>query len=127
MAKKGTYNHAEAFCLMWYKCEKCGHEMRIWNSRDGVTPFIIACPACRMGEAKHIDWGRDQPYPDFIPPQGHLVFIDFPQSLKRVTAHKRVLSFDGTEFELLGQERADMIESLAKGIADYEPFLIRVP
>lgn len=40
------YNHAEAFCLMWYKCESCPHCERIWNSRDGVTPFGTSCPSC---------------------------------------------------------------------------------
>lgn len=39
------YRHAEAFCLMWYAC-KCGHRERIWNSRDGVTPYGCACPSC---------------------------------------------------------------------------------
>ena len=37
------YKHAEAFCLMKYRCEKCGQAEVVWNSRDGVTPFIINC------------------------------------------------------------------------------------
>jgi hypothetical protein len=41
-----AYQHKEAFCLMWYGCP-CGHRERIWNSRDGVTPFGgILCPSC---------------------------------------------------------------------------------
>ena len=35
------HNHAEAFKLMIYACENpdCLHQEKIWNSRDGVTPF----------------------------------------------------------------------------------------
>ena len=48
----------EAFMLMWYACE-CGHRERIWNSRDGVTPFVMACPSC--GEnLRHVDWQSDE-------------------------------------------------------------------
>ena len=47
------YNHAEAYCLMKYKCEKCGTVETIWNSRDGVTPFIINCEKCN-GHMQHI-------------------------------------------------------------------------
>lgn len=53
--------HAEAFNLMWYGC-KCGHRERIWNSRDGVTPFGTACPSCD-GIMDHIDWRRDERAP----------------------------------------------------------------
>lgn len=51
------YEHAEAFCLMWYGC-KCGHRERIWNSRDGVTPFGMGCPSCG-GSMSHVDWQKD--------------------------------------------------------------------
>lgn len=43
------YRHREAYCLMWYAC-RCGHRERIWNSRDGVTPFGgILCTSCGGG------------------------------------------------------------------------------
>jgi hypothetical protein len=35
------YNHAEAFCVMTYRCRKCGTVEALWNSRDGVTPLAI--------------------------------------------------------------------------------------
>lgn len=49
--------HKEAFCLMWYAC-KCGHRERIWNSRDGVTPFGCNCPSC-SGTMSHVEWHND--------------------------------------------------------------------
>ena len=59
----GQFNHKEAFCLMNYRCETCGHTEKIWNSRDGVTPFGICCPSC--GETMlHIAWNQDRFAPD---------------------------------------------------------------
>lgn len=46
------YAHAEAFCLMHYKCKKCGLLEPIWNSRDGVAPFTMSCGSC-SGESVH--------------------------------------------------------------------------
>lgn len=58
-----TYNHKEAYCLMWYSCTKCPHIERIWNSRDGVTPFGCNCPSCG-GTMDHTNWNMDELAPD---------------------------------------------------------------
>lgn len=58
-----TNQHGEAFSLMWYSCP-CGHRERIWNSRDGVTPFAMACPSCGQPTMYHTEWGGDTPAPD---------------------------------------------------------------
>lgn len=51
--------HKEAFCLMWYACKACGHRERIWNSRDGVTPFGCDCPSCGK-IMDHVEWRSDE-------------------------------------------------------------------
>lgn len=61
----GTYKHKEAFALMWYRCDECGHRERIWNSRDGVTPFGISCPSCGGHDLLHADWHFDDREPDY--------------------------------------------------------------
>jgi hypothetical protein len=64
-ATSKKYAHKEAFALMWYACI-CGHRERIWNSRDGVTPFSgLFCPSCggrglEVGGLSHVDWQLDQ-------------------------------------------------------------------
>lgn len=58
------YVHKEAFCLMWYGCKSCGHRERIWNSRDGVTPFGCSCPSCSAGIMDHVNWHDDACVPD---------------------------------------------------------------
>jgi hypothetical protein len=57
-AQKPKYKHAEAFALMWYACEACSHRERIWNSRDGITPFGTTCPSCG-DHMSHTDWHSD--------------------------------------------------------------------
>jgi hypothetical protein len=73
--KPRDYNHSEAYCLMVYATEDRSEVETIWNSRDGVTPF---CIKSRDGSKfmNHIDWHRDMPDPDFVPPYGSRVFID---------------------------------------------------
>lgn len=62
-ATKYGCKHDEAFCLMWYRCT-CGHKERIWNSRDGVTPFMLTCPSCNKPSMQHVDWNQDVYTPD---------------------------------------------------------------
>ena len=68
------HNHAEAFCLMKYRCQKCGHGEVIWNSRDGVTPFTVGCPECPDAMV-HVDFASDRYSPDHKPRNGDLVFV----------------------------------------------------
>lgn len=62
------FNHAEAFCLMWYRCDTCGHVERVWNSRDGITPFSMSCMKCGArgirGGMNHTNWSHDACKPD---------------------------------------------------------------
>ena len=71
------HNHKEAFCIMTYRCKDCGFEERIWNSRDGVTPFCIACPKCKGHNHYHVDWFMDRyaPYHSFVMQPGERYFI----------------------------------------------------
>lgn len=51
------FQHNEAFCLMQYDADDATESEVIWNSRDGVTPFIITL---RSGKpATHARWGED--------------------------------------------------------------------
>lgn len=68
--------HGEAFTLMWYAC-RCGHRERIWNSRDGVTPFGgVHCPSCGGDDLKHIEWKRDEYAPKHALQVGQRFFRD---------------------------------------------------
>jgi predicted nucleic acid-binding Zn-ribbon protein len=71
-----AYKHKEAFALMRYGCEKCGHHEIIWNSRDGVTPFCLGCPSCGELSLNHVQWKLDRCDPDHKLHQGQRFFRD---------------------------------------------------
>lgn len=77
--KKKQYNHTEAFCVMSYRCEKCKYNELLWNSRDGVTPFIINCTKCN-GMMQHVCWEKDRCIPNFKPFKGMRIFIDLTKT-----------------------------------------------
>lgn len=100
------YSSQEAFALMWYHCIRrpdvtirevsnvrldlanltgCGHRERIWNSRDGVTPFATRCSSCG-GEMQHTDFYLDVFSPEHKPNPGQKVWI----SMTRERAEARV-------------------------------------
>lgn len=72
-----TPKHGEAFSLMQYQDENDpeGPIEWLWNSRDGVSPFIIGA---REGEGllRHTNWQDDIYAPQYVPNIGQRVFID---------------------------------------------------
>jgi hypothetical protein len=70
---------------MTYRADDGSAEERVWNSRDGVTPFVITL---RGGQtATHVDWGSDERMPeDWVPPPGMRVFADLTAERARELA-----------------------------------------
>lgn len=126
--QKESYNHAEAFAIMRYRCEDCGLEIAIWNSRDGVTPFTIGCRARCGGTMLHVHWSHDRRDPEYMPHMGEYVFIDMPQEVKLVIARMRVEASKGTEFYPdTPEQHAELIKGIAESFQEGEPFLIAWP
>jgi hypothetical protein len=70
------HDHVEAFCHMTYRCP-AGHEFRIWNSLDGVTPFTARCRFIACDELmQHEDWENDLYDPGYVVPPGDLYWRD---------------------------------------------------
>lgn len=74
---KHGYNHVEAFCLMTYRERNGEKEVRVWNSRDGVTPFVIPIDD---HEYMHENWNDDKRDPEYIPEVGSYIFMDYTLS-----------------------------------------------
>lgn len=72
------HNHPEAFCLMAYQAEGAPESPIewIWNSRDGVTPFIVHSGDDDGVPLQHVEWERDIYAPRYAPSIGQRVFID---------------------------------------------------
>lgn len=82
--------HKEAFKIMSYRCE-CGSQEKLWNSRDGVTPFTIPCGQCGNGMGMvHVDWDHDVFAPFLNPPAGSRYFADMTIERARQYAVRNV-------------------------------------
>jgi hypothetical protein len=79
MGDGNKYNHAEAFCLMHYQTDDGVLTEVLWNSRDGVTPFIIRSRDGR--EMKHVMWDADRCDPNFKPARGMRIFVNATEEL----------------------------------------------
>lgn len=89
------HRHAEAFALMRYAAP--GKSVMAWNSRDGVTPFIINHHGT---ELTHVDWDSDRYDPGYVPPLGDVVFIDLTYRL----AQKLADDFMDANWETMRQQ-----------------------
>jgi hypothetical protein len=81
-----SYEHREAFCLMKYRSDDGTEEEIIWNSRDGVTPFVVTLPSGKTGT--HVDWHEDRCVPDFKPSVGSRMFVDITEERARASAER---------------------------------------
>jgi len=79
MKKPPGMKHGESYALMKYQNDKAGRVEWLWNSRDGVTPFVISCD--KTSVASHADWHEDVFVPNFVPPVGMRIFVDGKPSI----------------------------------------------
>lgn len=119
--EKKEHQYKEAFCLMWYVSN--GFQVpgifgpprkniiRIWNSRNGVTPFIVYFNGL---EYQHEWWQLDEPKPDYKLKHGDLFFRDATFEECEGFAKRRLEKCKGTQFEIPeGTEQyKEMYESL---------------
>lgn len=120
------YNHGEAFCLMYYQCQTCRHMERIWNSRDGVTPFGMCCTKCGRssldGGMQHVAFGLDERAPKFrlcVP--GQYFWRDGTPEEAAAIMRERLDSCIGTQYEVTPERRAALIQSCLDGTCSEFP------
>lgn len=94
MNGRPRHDHAEAFALMWYACDRCGARERIWNSRDGVTPFAMPCPSCGgnglTGGMVHVDFHLDEYAPDHKPAPGQRMWVSMTREAAEAYTERRI-------------------------------------
>ena len=95
------YAHGEAFMHMKYRTDDGRVVEEVWNSRDGVTPFVISIEG---RQATHIDWQRDRRDPLYIPSVGERIFITLCRKRMEDLAWKKVdLFWDHPEYPMSGR------------------------
>ncbi len=70
------WKNGDAWKLYKYQDQGSGLVEWIWNSRDGVVPFIIR--GKDGGELRHVDFWEDVYLPNYVPPVGTRIFADRP-------------------------------------------------
>jgi hypothetical protein len=110
------HEHGEAFCLMWYACNECGARERIWNSRDGVTPFGMGCHSCGGNEYLHSDFRSDEYAPNHQLHFEQRFWRDGTPDEAEAIMRKRIAQARG-EFPLTDAEKAQLIGDARSGAA----------
>jgi hypothetical protein len=132
-ARRFGHLHGEAFCLMEYVCQGkpttsadgtstrlqdgCGHRETIWNARDGVTPFAMACPKCN-GDLQHIDWRGDRYAPTYQPYLGQGIWRDGTPDEAEAIMHRRIEASRGKPYELNAEEAECLVQAARTGDED---------
>lgn len=106
--------HVEAFAIMQYAPKDAGiKSVFIWNSRDGVTPFVVYIDGI---EFHHVNWQQDRYSPNYRPMAGDLIFRDCTEDEAKLFAERRIEQFKETKFYPKTQE--DRTKALDEMIAD---------
>lgn len=118
IAQAKGHTYSEAFMLMWYACKQCAHRERIWNSRDGVTPFGCDCPSCG-GIMNHIEWGLDEFAPEYKPRPKQRFWRDgTPDEAEAIMRH-RIKSIRD-KYPLTPEQEAHLIQKTRDGSDESE-------
>ena len=143
---ESLFSHNETYALMKYATQDGAHVEWIWNSRPGVTPFIIdAHPAYEDalrkrprqstslgnddeadedGEGasvimRHVDWHLDRCLPFYKPAPGERVFIDYTMTEAR-KVYLRIVDRDWLTHEEAEATERELDEILAKNAPFFE-------
>lgn len=132
VAQQAGCQQAEAYCLMLYR-DSAGNEEWIWNSRDGVTHFIVQS---RQGfEANHVEWHWNLFRPYHVPAVGYRIFVTTTPERARERAEAWYDRFEadtawGADFLKRHPDREKAIASKVQEILEYmaphSPDLIEV-
>ena len=110
------YRHKEAFTVMQYQCDTCGKVEKLWNSRDGVTPFMVTCSRC-SNTMKHINFHQDKCRPDYLPDVGMRVFVDITPQISEVLVRAQVgMRWDKGKYQM--KDRWDKPEDAIKALTE---------
>lgn len=108
----GTQN--EGYKLMQYQYGPNGRIEVVWNSRDGITPFIIFDE--QKHEAQHVNWKQDRYAPDHVPAIGDRVFIDDTREGAEASAARQFDNYN-EEWQAAAIERYGSRENFIREIA----------
>jgi hypothetical protein len=96
---------------MWYACRACGHRERIWNSRDGVTPFGLGCPSCGGADLYHVEWARDAYVPTHVLHHEQRFFRDGTVEEAVAIMRRRIARAEWTDYACSSEQASELLEA----------------
>lgn len=83
------FKHGEAFRHMTYQGRsQAGFiQLSIWNSRDGVTPFMTLSKEYGI-QLQHINWQNDKLDPGYKPKKGDLIWVSYNEETAKQAAEQ---------------------------------------
>lgn len=105
---------------MKYKCQSCGEIEELYNSRAGVTPFIVSCLKCG-GQSQHMpqSLAEDIYDPEYIPKPGQRVFFSMPLELAQIFARRNLELFEKSAHTPPAAGTAERKELYARLVNNY--------
>jgi hypothetical protein len=122
-AVRAGCRQAEAYNLMYYEADTTGLGFLVYNPRDGVTPFGVVVDGQHY---RHQHFSLDRYLPNYTMPSGMRYFRDRTLGEAQQLAIKRLASFEGTEYAVLPEDYARVLESVTQEFLR-TPMLDRVP
>lgn len=104
--------HGEAFRHMTYASRDGSARLRIWNSRDGVTPFGCSHPVTGVELFHAGPWSLDRYDPAYVPDVGEWVWVDLhPERAMELAVANVERWWDDPTYPLSGRmEKADAVK-----------------
>lgn len=116
MIQSLQHRHGEAFMLMKYQADDGSESEIVWNSRDGVTPFVITLRSGK--QARHVEWRNDVYHPEHKPVPGDRIFVDLTMARAEELALANARRyFEDAELAAIARERWATPEEMAKEMA----------
>lgn len=115
MQEPQKHSHGEAFKLMFYHGRKGlnGIRLVIWNSRDGVTPFMTYCKEYGI-ELEHVNWQNDLYMPNYKPKKGDLIWVSHTKETATKSAEESY------------QMHSEMLDKFHKENVDREEYSVAI-
>lgn len=124
--------HGESYALMLYANGRGDVVETIWNSRDGVAPFLVfedideaedpeaaERDKWKLERLQHISWGGDAFAPFHVPNIGDRIFVDLTEERARAQAYRDVERGWNDEHGPLSESYSDRAAAVDALTAEY--------
>jgi len=114
----------EAYRLMKYVNPEDGFIEWIWNSRDGISPFMTLDKR-NGGMMQHVDWHEDMFIPNFVPAIGSRIFMNLDVEIRgdQDNKYQNLQTLEGAQFNVQCEKVDAMLYKHFQWLSSFRPFI----